>query len=63
MIKSGKGKGMGYSGGKHRGGRGITQHSEEPRKFQTRTESSKSMGIHYMPPGMREGKVDCSKGY
>lgn len=53
-----KGKGMGYSGGKSRVGKKSTaQFSREPRKFQTRTESSKSMGFHYKPEGMREGKA------
>lgn len=30
--------------------------SREPRKFQTRTETSKIMGMGYCPPGMKKGK-------
>ena len=43
-----KGKGMAYHGGKARVGKsGLKHFSREPKSVQTRTESSKRMGINY----------------
>lgn len=61
-MKTGKGKGMGYHGGKAHSGKVHKHESDDPSRVQTRTESSKSMGIHYSPPGMQEGTVDCNTG-
>lgn len=52
-----KGKGMGYHGGKAKVGKKNLKHmSNDPREFQTRTETSKSQGIGYNPEGMKPGK-------
>lgn len=59
-MKSGKGKGMGYHGGKARVGKSGIKHAthfDSPDEAQTRTESSKNMGIHYMPDGTMDGKL------
>lgn len=63
MQTKGKGKGMGYHGGKANVGSINKKHNvhfSNPRDAQTRVESSKSMGHGYTPPGMENGKMDCS---
>ena len=56
---------MGYHGGKGHWGKKkaeVSGHCPNPSDAQTRTESSKNLGMNYTPPGMEEGTVDCNSG-